>query len=283
MPAEEIVDELRVPDGRRVRPLPLRHVRHRVPQGAARRRLRRLPRAAVPADGRPQAGDRRGRGPRDEPDVLHRRCSRRSSSATCSTRSATASARTRSSRARPTARSRASKKLISRRVRERSTVAARGAAARRAATSASVKVDRTIAKPKVSIIGEFWAMTTEGDGNYGLQRFLEAEGAECDIQLVTAWLLYMIWEQPLRHAAAHGAARRRHGAQGPRRAQDVAQEAGDAVARRARASAASSRRSRTSWACTTTTCPTWTRSPRPRRRSTTTISAAAKATWRSAS
>ncbi|HEX9103298.1 MAG TPA: 2-hydroxyglutaryl-CoA dehydratase, partial [Polyangia bacterium] len=40
-----------------------------------------------------------------------------------------------------------------------------------------------------------WAMTTEGDGNYGLQRFLESEGAECDIQLVTAWILFMIWEQ----------------------------------------------------------------------------------------
>ena len=59
----------------------------------------------------------------------------------------------------------------------------------------NVKVDRTIVKPKVSIIGEFWAMTTEGDGNYGLQKFLEAEGAECDIQPVTAWILFMIWEQ----------------------------------------------------------------------------------------
>ncbi len=59
----------------------------------------------------------------------------------------------------------------------------------------NVKVDRTIVKPKVSIIGEFWAMTTEGDGNYALQRFLEQEGAECDIQLVTAWILFMIWEQ----------------------------------------------------------------------------------------
>ena len=57
-----------------------------------------------------------------------------------------------------------------------------------------VKVDRTRAKPRVGIIGEFWAMTTEGDGNYGLQRFLEAEGAEPDIQIVTAWLLYMIWQ-----------------------------------------------------------------------------------------
>jgi predicted nucleotide-binding protein (sugar kinase/HSP70/actin superfamily) len=58
----------------------------------------------------------------------------------------------------------------------------------------AVQVDRTQPKPKVSIIGEFWAMTTEGDGNYQLQRFLEGEGAECDIQLVTAWILYMLWE-----------------------------------------------------------------------------------------
>jgi predicted nucleotide-binding protein (sugar kinase/HSP70/actin superfamily) len=55
-------------------------------------------------------------------------------------------------------------------------------------------VDRTIIKPKVSVIGEFWAMTTEGDGNYGLQRFLEQEGAEVDIQIVTNWLLYNVWE-----------------------------------------------------------------------------------------
>jgi predicted nucleotide-binding protein (sugar kinase/HSP70/actin superfamily) len=61
-------------------------------------------------------------------------------------------------------------------------------------TMGAVKVDRTRPKPRVGIIGEFWAMTTEGDGNYGLQRFLEAEGAEPDIQLVTAWLLYMIWQ-----------------------------------------------------------------------------------------
>jgi predicted nucleotide-binding protein (sugar kinase/HSP70/actin superfamily) len=57
-----------------------------------------------------------------------------------------------------------------------------------------VAVDKTLVKPKVSIIGEFWAMTTEGDGNYQLQRFLESEGAEADVQLVTAWLLYTVWE-----------------------------------------------------------------------------------------
>jgi len=58
----------------------------------------------------------------------------------------------------------------------------------------AIEIDRTIVKPKVSIIGEFWAMTTEGDGNYQLQAFLEEEGAECDIQLVAAWLLYTLWE-----------------------------------------------------------------------------------------
>jgi predicted nucleotide-binding protein (sugar kinase/HSP70/actin superfamily) len=57
-----------------------------------------------------------------------------------------------------------------------------------------VKVDRTVPKPRVAIIGEFWAMTTEGDGNYQLQRFVEQEGGETDIQFVTAWILYNIWE-----------------------------------------------------------------------------------------
>jgi predicted nucleotide-binding protein (sugar kinase/HSP70/actin superfamily) len=58
----------------------------------------------------------------------------------------------------------------------------------------AVKVDRLRPRAKVAIIGEFWAMTTEGDGNYHLQKFLESEGAENDIQLTTAWLLYNIWE-----------------------------------------------------------------------------------------
>lgn len=57
-----------------------------------------------------------------------------------------------------------------------------------------VKVNRLQAKPKVMIIGEFWAMTTEGDGNHHLQRFLEEEGAEVEVQAVSAWLLYMIWQ-----------------------------------------------------------------------------------------
>ncbi|MEO2026690.1 MAG: 2-hydroxyglutaryl-CoA dehydratase [Fuerstiella sp.] len=59
---------------------------------------------------------------------------------------------------------------------------------------AAVKVNMLRPKPKVMIIGEFWAMTTEGDGNYRLQRFLEEEGAEVDVQPITAWILYLIWE-----------------------------------------------------------------------------------------
>lgn len=57
-----------------------------------------------------------------------------------------------------------------------------------------VEIDRLQAKPKVAVIGEFWAMTTEGDGNYRLQRFLEQEGAEVEVQPITNWLLYMLWE-----------------------------------------------------------------------------------------
>lgn len=57
-----------------------------------------------------------------------------------------------------------------------------------------VEIDRTVPKPVVSIIGEFWAMTTEGEGNYELQRFLEKEGAEVDVQGITNWLLFMVWE-----------------------------------------------------------------------------------------
>ncbi|MFW5920499.1 MAG: 2-hydroxyglutaryl-CoA dehydratase, partial [Polyangiales bacterium] len=57
-----------------------------------------------------------------------------------------------------------------------------------------VAVDKTMPKPKVNVLGEFWAMTTEGDGNYHLQRFLEQEGAEVDIQTLGNLLLYNLWE-----------------------------------------------------------------------------------------
>lgn len=81
----------------------------------------------------------------------------------------------------------------------------------------AVKVDRTRVKPKVSIIGEFWAMTTEGDGNYQLQRFLEQEGAEVEVQSITAWILYLIWEgryDTLKRMKLRGEDSGRYGLQG---------------------------------------------------------------------
>lgn len=59
----------------------------------------------------------------------------------------------------------------------------------------AVKVNWLQAKPKVSVIGEFWAMTTEGEGNYELQRLLEQEGAEVNIQPVVNWIFYLLWEK----------------------------------------------------------------------------------------
>ncbi|MCC6873496.1 MAG: 2-hydroxyglutaryl-CoA dehydratase [Sandaracinaceae bacterium] len=59
---------------------------------------------------------------------------------------------------------------------------------------AKLELDRLKPKPKVAVLGEFWAMTTEGDGNYHLQRFLEQEGSEVDIQTISNLLLYNLWE-----------------------------------------------------------------------------------------
>lgn len=58
----------------------------------------------------------------------------------------------------------------------------------------AVKLDRLQVKPKVLIMGEFWAAMTEGDGNYNLHRFLESEGAECVPQPIMNRLLLSIWE-----------------------------------------------------------------------------------------
>lgn len=59
----------------------------------------------------------------------------------------------------------------------------------------NISVDRLQPKPTVCVIGEIWAMSTEGDGNYGMHRFLEEEGAEVLVQPLYNWLLYLFWEQ----------------------------------------------------------------------------------------
>jgi len=68
----------------------------------------------------------------------------------------------------------------------------------------AVKLDESRKRPKVLVIGEFWAAMTEGAGNYRLFRFLEEEGAEVMAQPVAVRLLTNIWEA--RHEAAKRAA-----------------------------------------------------------------------------
>jgi len=57
-----------------------------------------------------------------------------------------------------------------------------------------VELNRLQPKAKVMVMGEFWAAMTEGDGNYNLHRFLEAEGAECIPQPILNRLMLSIWE-----------------------------------------------------------------------------------------
>ena len=56
----------------------------------------------------------------------------------------------------------------------------------------SIAVDRTRVKPIVKITGEFWAQTTEGDGNFNMFRFLEKEGGQVLVEPIATWITYMI-------------------------------------------------------------------------------------------
>ena len=56
----------------------------------------------------------------------------------------------------------------------------------------AIAIDPLRAKPRVKITGEFWAQTTEGDGNFNMFRFLEREGAEVLAEPVATWILYMV-------------------------------------------------------------------------------------------
>ncbi|MBI3209593.1 MAG: activator of (R)-2-hydroxyglutaryl-CoA dehydratase [Candidatus Solibacter usitatus] len=55
-----------------------------------------------------------------------------------------------------------------------------------------VEVDRLRVKPIVKITGEFWAQTTEGDGNFNMFKFLEREGAQVLVEPIGTWIMYMI-------------------------------------------------------------------------------------------
>ena len=55
-----------------------------------------------------------------------------------------------------------------------------------------VEVDRLRVKPKVKITGEFYLQTVEGDPNYNIHRWLEAEGAEVYPAVITIWFDYLM-------------------------------------------------------------------------------------------
>lgn len=67
-----------------------------------------------------------------------------------------------------------------------------------------VKLDRTRIKPIVKITGEFWAQTTEGDGNFNMFRFLEREGAQVLVEPIGTWIMYMIHQAKQQHADRKG-------------------------------------------------------------------------------
>jgi predicted nucleotide-binding protein (sugar kinase/HSP70/actin superfamily) len=67
----------------------------------------------------------------------------------------------------------------------------------------SIEIDRTRVKPVVKITGEFWAQTTEGDGNFNMFRFLEREGAQVLVEPIATWVAYLLYQ------AKYNAARRK--------------------------------------------------------------------------
>jgi len=56
----------------------------------------------------------------------------------------------------------------------------------------NVEIDRLRVKPIVKITGEFWAQTTEGDGNFNMFNFLQKEGAQVLVEPIGTWIMYMI-------------------------------------------------------------------------------------------
>jgi len=66
----------------------------------------------------------------------------------------------------------------------------------------AIEVDRTKVKPVVKITGEFWAQTTEGDGNFNMFAFLEREGAQVLVEPIATWVAYLMYQ-----AKAHSRAK----------------------------------------------------------------------------
>lgn len=61
-----------------------------------------------------------------------------------------------------------------------------------------VEVDRLRVKPVVKVTGEFWAQTTETDGNFRMFEFLEREGAHVLVEPIGGWVTYLLEHARLR-------------------------------------------------------------------------------------
>jgi predicted nucleotide-binding protein (sugar kinase/HSP70/actin superfamily) len=60
---------------------------------------------------------------------------------------------------------------------------------------AGVELDYTRVKPVVKVVGEFWAQTTEGDGNFRMFEFLEQEGAHVLVEPIGGWVAYLLHQR----------------------------------------------------------------------------------------
>lgn len=61
-----------------------------------------------------------------------------------------------------------------------------------------IEVDYTRPKPLCKVVGEFWAQTTEGEGNFRMFSFLEAQGAEVRVEPIMTWASYVIEQERAR-------------------------------------------------------------------------------------
>jgi predicted nucleotide-binding protein (sugar kinase/HSP70/actin superfamily) len=61
-----------------------------------------------------------------------------------------------------------------------------------------IEIDRLKVKPIVKIVGEFWAQTTETEGNYRMFDFLENEGAQVQPEPIGTWPAYLLTQARFR-------------------------------------------------------------------------------------
>lgn len=95
----------------------------------------------------------------------------------------------------------------------------------------TVEVDRLRVKPVVKVTGEFWAQTTEGDGNFKMYEFLEREGAQVVVDPLGTWLMYLVRQGHAKLLNRRGVDVPRRGPLGARLRAKLADEAKTAAKR----------------------------------------------------